>query len=939
MSGGMLVSKPRMSAGLKSRSKISAIFILATIIFTVSQTPIPPRVYGQGSENLTLAVESAPPILPADGGQYSSIVVQIRNGTGFPVPAGSDVEVVLSSSESEVGSVDRSVTIRKGSTFAIARFTSTFTPGVTTITAAADGFSTGSGEVRTLPLSGKPVKLVVSLGPEQLLPELGSNGTVVVQLLDANGVLAEAPSDIPVSLTSSNPSVATVDPSLTIKSGSSYGVAHLYATFTPGVTTITASASGYATGSAVLTTKGPTPSKLAVYVTPPQIPERADAYSLVVVQLQDSNGAPARAPVDIPIRLTSSNTTVGFLDRPSIVIESGKTYATTRFMGSVMGVAQMTASAQMYGTGFATVKVVRPGMINKGRLAVYLAPPIVLPDNSTHRSVVVQLQDTEGNVARAERDVKVNLASSNINVGSVTPELTIEAGSTFKIANFSSTHAAGSTVITASATDFITSSATMTVAGAVPYRLVLSVVPSQLPADGEAHRSLVIQLQDAAGTPVKAPFDFTVMLSSSKTDVGTVEGTVTMMSGRSVAMAYFFSTPIAGVTTVTASASGYVSSSVDVRTVEPTPSNLKIYTAPSILPASGEDFPVIVVQLQDSAGTPARARSDIEISLVSSASDVGRVDGRVILSRGEAFVRAKFYATSRPGESMITALASGYAKSSSKITTVLYPLTINFSTTASSINLTETATVTLTVRSMGEPVSGAEVFWKTSSGRLLDESEATDTSGSASARLRPERPGEAVVSFNVSKIGYMKASGSFKIMVLPLHFSINITAESRVVQAAQPTYVNVTVYSGDTAVEGATLTWSTDLGVLSHVSETTGPDGGGSAVFFSNDAGSAEINVTVSKMGYVNKSASISIEVEPTPPPTVTPELNTTTTTTTTTTEGGFSILGFQINPLLLLGVGVTVGVVILVSMMMVIRRLRRGGGGMEELEGFVEEG
>jgi len=220
--------------------------LLFLSIFTV--LPLIPQASPQKSEALVLAVTPAPSTVPANGGEYSIVVVQIQNSTGFPVPAPADTPIILSSSKLEVGSVESTLTILKG-----AKFRSTTTPGVTTVTAAATGFTVGANTLTTVDPSSSPMKLVVELSPKQQPPETNATGIVVVQLRDANGVLARATDPILVSLSSSIPSIAKVDPSITINAGQSFGQASFYTAFTPGTTRITASASGYAIGSDTLT--------------------------------------------------------------------------------------------------------------------------------------------------------------------------------------------------------------------------------------------------------------------------------------------------------------------------------------------------------------------------------------------------------------------------------------------------------------------------------------------------------------------------------------------------------------------------------------------------------------------------------------------------------------------------------------------------------------
>lgn len=925
----MNINRSRKQSYTKHITSWIIILLLTTLL---TPPPLLPPAHSQSATPLMLVVTSAPRAVTADGGEYPILVIQIQNRTGFPVPASSDIQVVLSASKLEVGDVEQSVTIPKGATYTVAKFKTTKTPGTVNVTAAATGFTIGSSKVTTIDPSISPKKLVVELGPKQVLPELGANGTIVVQLQDANGIPARAPDSIIVSLSSSLLPIATVDPTLMIDAGRSYGRAYFYTTFTPGITTITASTSGYVTGSEVLTVKGPTPFKLAVYAAPSEITERGGVNTTIVVQLQDSNGTPVIAPVDVPVTVTPSNTTVGYVSKSSITIESGKTYANTSFIGLLGGSAKITATAQKYVAGLTTVTVARRGLADRGNLAIYLAPPTLLPDNRFHSAIYVQLKDSAGRIVASSRAVNIHLTSSNTEIGFVESPITIPPGSTYGIARFHSTHAAGVTTITASAADFSTTTATMKVTGAAPDQIKVSVVPKYLSPDGTSHKSLVIQLQDHNDEPVNAPSNVVITLSSSKTNIGTVDERVVLPAGTSTLTATFHSTLVAGTTTVTASASGFVSGSVDVVTVEPAPSLLTVTTAPSIVPADGGVYQPIVIQLQDSTGVPAKARHDITISLSSSNEDIGEVDRRVVLREGETFVKAAIRTSGKSGTTTITALASDYVGSSTKLTTILQPLTLTLTPKEVRLNVTDTATLNLSVKSDGAPVPGATVSWSTTIGNLPEASKVTNSSGSASATFRHYEAGTANVTATVSKIGYRTASTTVRIRVQPLNLVV-ASIPSLNIKTAEPILINVTVLSGGKPVQNATLSWKATKGTLGRASERTSAGGGGTAVFFSNEGGTAKINVTASKQGYLPALTTITVDIKAEAAAT-----NTTTTPDQTATTSPQELTVAGLNLYMTLGLAAVLIVVILAAVL-ILRRRRRAPPKLGEGEtvGIVE--
>jgi len=176
---------------------------------------------------------------------------------------------------------------------------------------------------------------------------------------------------------------------------------------------ITAAAPGYISGQATMTTTGPVPTKLAVYVIPPVLPADGGVYESIVVQLQDDGGSPARAPLgDVWVTLSSSNTTVGSC--PSLaVIRAGETFVKTYFYSSLEpGTTVITAMASGYSTGQASVKTDIPTDDAKV-LKVYAAPPKLPAEGAIYEALAVQLQDSRGRPARAPVDITVDLSSSS----------------------------------------------------------------------------------------------------------------------------------------------------------------------------------------------------------------------------------------------------------------------------------------------------------------------------------------------------------------------------------------------------------------------------------------------------------------------------------------------------------------------------------------------
>ena len=403
-----------------------------------------------------------------------------------------------------------------------------------------------------------PPKLKIYVGPISVLADNRAYNIIAVQLQDSTGVPVRAKEDTMIRLSSSLTTIGTVDSTTTILKGNTRATANFYSTYTPGSTTITAAASGYVTVQASVTTVGPIPSVLAVYGFPPVLPANGDAYGAVTVQLQDSSGYPAKAPIGgVQVTLSSSNNTIAQVS-PSVTIIEGRTYtvASIKTTSDVAGSAVVTAISSGYTSKQVTITTQRMAA-DPTALKVYLGPPKLPADGDTYQ-IVVQLQNSSGSIIQASQDVTVTLSSSADEVGTVEQTITIPQAQSYALANFTTTYKADTTTITAAATDCKSSQASLTTVGPVPSKLAVYCLPSSLPADGQSYDVIQVQLQDSRGKPAMDPLgDITLYLFSSTADSGNVSSTLTIPFGETYAVGTFVTTCAAISTTITAQSSGY----------------------------------------------------------------------------------------------------------------------------------------------------------------------------------------------------------------------------------------------------------------------------------------------------------------------------------------------------------------------------------------------
>jgi hypothetical protein len=419
-------------------------------------------------------------------------------------------------------------------------------------------------------LAAEPAKLKIYVGPAKVPADNNVHECVFVQFQDSSSRPARALEASTVSLSSSLTSVGTVDPTITIAEGSTFAVARFNSTFTPGTTTIAAAASGYATVQAAVVTVAPVPSKLALYGFPPVLPTDGIPYEALVVQLQDSSSNPAKAPLGgVTVTLFSSDEAIVSL-ATSAKINGGQTHVLAAMTGVAPGVATITAMASGYTSVQTTVTTHTPLTNPPESLRIYSAPPKIMADYTERPQIVVQLLDNAGKITqRPLSSTSVQLSSSDENVGSIEPIVVVPAGKVFTTALFSATYRAGTTTITAAASNLQTDTETVTTIGPVPSKLAVYCNPSAVPADNQAYTTIQVQLQDSSGKPALDPNgEVTVSLFSSEPEVGKVPATLTIPYGCTYATASFTSTYLASTTSITAQASGYTTGQAQMKTYQ-----------------------------------------------------------------------------------------------------------------------------------------------------------------------------------------------------------------------------------------------------------------------------------------------------------------------------------------------------------------------------------
>jgi len=360
-----------------------------------------------------VAAYAIPSTLPADGRRHMALIVQLQDSSGNPVRAiTGGFNVSLYSSNNTICAVDPHVIINEGESYAVAALI----PGAVgsaAITPVAPGLASVGATVRVQEPSGqKPAKIKFYTLPSRLPADGRSHKIVAIQLLDAQGRIAKAGSDLKVTLSSSDVEVGAVDESVVIGAGETYAVVDFRAALRQGSTTIIAAAPDLQTDQVTVTTVSLLPTKIASYCALPFIPADGRGHRVLVLQLQDQRGYPAPAAARIEVTLTSSNERAASVSRTVSIPANTSCILIEVRSGCVAGSTYITAQA----TGLTSTQVqVTTKLIDYFGLKVKVSarPEVAKPGETVHVSIYVSIEDMTpalGATVKVSSDAKVALA-------------------------------------------------------------------------------------------------------------------------------------------------------------------------------------------------------------------------------------------------------------------------------------------------------------------------------------------------------------------------------------------------------------------------------------------------------------------------------------------------------------------------------------------------
>lgn len=229
--------------------------------------------------------------------------------------------------------------------------------------------------VAAAPQSQAPAKLSLAVIPPALPANSGSYPALVLSLLDGSGRPTMLLSDLTVYLSSSNASVVSTPPAVTLPAGHSFLQVVVTTSSAVGKATVAAASTGLETGSVSITTVHPrgAPVALSLYVSPSSTVQAAAGEDVAyAVALTSSKGSLAVSNSDTNLLIMSSNSSV--MGAPlNVTIPAGATAAYGEFKASAPGRTTLTALSTNLATAKATLAVIPAA----AQLAVSATPQVL----------------------------------------------------------------------------------------------------------------------------------------------------------------------------------------------------------------------------------------------------------------------------------------------------------------------------------------------------------------------------------------------------------------------------------------------------------------------------------------------------------------------------------------------------------------------------------
>jgi hypothetical protein len=322
------------------------------------------------------------------------------------------------------------------------------------------------------------------------------------------------------------------------------------------------------------------------------------------------------------------------------------------------------------------------------------------------------------------------------------------------------------------ATSFAIFSQTVMALSTDPVKLKMYIGPSKVPADNQEYTCIFVQLLDSSGNPARAIQYTSISLSSSETNIGTVDDFITIAPGDTYGSAKFYSTNTAGTTTITGAESGFatVQGTITTSTLGTTASKLAVFCSPSTLPADNESYQIVQVQLQDSQGRPTKSSEDLQIDSFSSQPAAVTINPILTIHAGKTQTTEAIKVTNTPGTTTISAQAANFTLGQASITTIfidLSTLKVDLTVNPQAVLNGNKTTITSYVTADGNPVAGATLKFASDNGGQFsstkDEGQGFYTTTFTAPNL--SKTTNCTITATVSKTTYLPSQTTAQVTV------------------------------------------------------------------------------------------------------------------------------------------------------------------------------
>jgi hypothetical protein len=711
--------------------------------------------------------------VPSDGRPHPAFYINIDDGKGKPYPLTYSLNVTLSSSDDTALSLPEKVTLTPASYFYIVNASSSIV-GIkqVEVTASASGFQSSKINIAVGPPAGVPASLKVTVLPNILLPNVGSEADLLVTLVDGYGNPTPARTNLNVALFSSDPNIADVSlGSVTIMEGNTTVTTNLTTKGNQGKTTITASTMNLKSDSGILTVTGPQPVKITLWALN-KLPAH-DAGNILFVGITDSSSDPVKLQSPITISLYSSSPSVVSI-QDSVIIPAGQWSALVNLnclrpngTTTISAVSKdlITSMINVGGTQFSnqTVKT----------LKLYPMAQSFPADEANQKAFLVQCLDQDGIPTKTLTSIlPIDFYSDNTDVAEPVLHASIPLGRSATIVTVS-TKLPGSAVVTAGGSSYGTATATLKSYAPAPDKVLIQTPP--IPTEGEVEACLITM---KGSTPAPVAQNTFIQLTSSDTQVGSTDVDSVTLTQKTYMKYLKVKGSSPGQFSVTVSASGIPSSKITLTVLDTKPSTFKLYT---VKPVVNYEFPILI-QMCNSLGSPTVTSDAVKVNLVVSNASNIHVPSNIILEGDKTEII--FYANaSSIKQTSLTASSPGFKSTSIQLTPALTPIQMLLKV-SSKMPMNKPTDLQLSLTVGDSPVQGATVIW--SGFGITYDSSLTDSKGVATnsfTLLQQEETIEAKVKVGG---GYLTASKT--ITAVPDEYHLVVTSNAPIATDASGTY-------------------------------------------------------------------------------------------------------------------------------------------------------